>query len=109
MSTRLFEIDPYAGAQYAMYASIKKEEGSFLDFLLQYDSHSVNEGDSSWLTKLITHETASSLSSPEFLQMAGFLGLSTEDIVLNTSTFDAQVNAYKLQLQLEMAKRKLGT
>jgi len=105
MSARLFEIDPYAGVQYAMYSSIKKDEGNFLDFLLQYDSHGVNKGDSSWLTKLVTSQTSASLSSPEFLEMAGWLGVSTQEMLLNTSTFDTQVSAYKLQLQLEIAKR----
>ncbi len=67
MQTRLFDVDPLAGIGYGMYNAIKKGEGSFEDFLLHYDSHAVNEGDNSWLTKMVGDDIAAGLSSPEVL------------------------------------------
>ena len=104
MDTQLFEIDPLAGIGYGMYNAIKKGEGSFEDFLLHYDSHAVNEGDNSWLTKMVSQDIGSVLSSPEVLEAMSTLGINL-NFLATGSFFDTQVSAYKLQLLQEMQKR----
>lgn len=104
MDTQLFEIDPLAGIGYGTYNAIKKGEGSFEDFLLHYDSHAVNEGDNSWLTKMVSQDIGSALSSPEVLEAMSTLGINL-DFLATGSFFDTQVSSYKLQLLQEMQKR----
>jgi len=105
MDTQLFKIDPLAGIGYGMYNAIKKGEGSFEDFLLHYDSHAVNEGDNSWLTKMVSQDIGSALSSPEVLEAMSMLGINL-DFLATGSFFDTQVSSYKLQLLQEMQKRE---
>lgn len=105
MDTQLFKIDPLAGIGYGMYNAIKKGEGSFEDFLLHYDSHAVNEGDNSWLTKMVSQDIGSALSSPEVLEAMSTLGINL-DFLATGSFFDTQVSSYKLQLLQEMQKRE---
>ncbi|CAD7286444.1 hypothetical protein [Campylobacter suis] len=73
----LFRIDPAASASYNMYkASQKDGEGSFLDFLLKYDSNAANEGDFSSVlgkgenAKMISSLMSNSSVSPEALSSA---------------------------------------
>jgi len=40
-----FMIDPMAASSYGLYNSLKGEEGSFVDFLLSYDSKAANDND----------------------------------------------------------------
>ena len=98
MESRLFELDPYAGIGYGLYNSIKKEEGSFEDFLLHYDSIKANEGDNSWLTQLIAQDTLSTLSSPEVWEAMNTLGIGGLDFGSSSIFFDSQVFALKMQL-----------
>lgn len=72
----LFALDPMAAISYGQYNAVKKDEGSFEDFLLNYDSYEANEGNSQWLTDLITKE-------------GGFSGLSSELLSsVDLSSFD---------------------
>lgn len=105
MDTRLFDIDPLAGIGYGMYNALKKGEGSFEDFLLHYDSHAANEGDSSWLTKVINEDISHALNSPEVLEAITTLGVGKLDFLTSADYFDAQVNAYKFQLLQAMQER----
>ena len=102
MDNRLFSIDPYAATSYGLYNSVKKKEGSFVDFLLHYDSQGVSEGDNSWLTKMIGNDN---LNNPEIAKTLSFANINTFDMLNSQSYFDTQVSAYKLQLQSEAAKR----
>ncbi len=109
MDNRLFQIDPYAGVSYGLYNSLKGEEGSFEDFLLHYDSVGANEGDSSWLTKLIKEDTANALSSPEVLEAMNVLGINGLDLmsgVTSSDFFDTQASALKYQLLQAFSKRE---
>ena len=106
MDTRLFEVDPLAGIGYGMYNAVKKGEGSFEDFLLHYDSHAVNEGDNSWLTKMVGDDIASALSSKEVLEALDVLGIDGLGLGLQSNFFDTQVESLKLQLLQEMQKRQ---
>lgn len=105
MQSRLFEVDPLAAINYGMYNAVKKGEGSFEDFLVHYDSHSVNEGDNSWLTKMVGKDIFSSLTSPEVLEAMQSVGIGDLDFLAKGDFFDTQVSAYKLQLLQEMTKR----
>lgn len=105
MDARLFTIDPYALSSYGMYNAAKDGEGDFVDFLLHYDSKGVSEGDNSWLTKMLGEDTLSQLSSPEITKALSSSNLNTMDLLNSQSYFDTQVSAYKLQLQMEAAKR----
>lgn len=108
MDTHLFQIDPQAGMAYGMYNAIKKDKGSFEDFLLHYDSHAVNEeNDNSWLTKLVGEDINSALASPEVIEAMSFLGMSDFDFLATSDYFDTQASAYKLQLMQEMKKRDM--
>jgi len=108
MDTRLFEIDPQAGIAYGMYNALKKNEGSFEDFLLHYDSHAVNEeDDNSWLSKLVGENMTAALSSPELMEAMGTLGIGQLDFLASADYFGTQVSAYKLQLMQEMNKRDI--
>lgn len=105
MDTRLFTIDPYALSSYGMYNAAKKGEGDFVDFLLHYDAKGVSEGDNSWFTNVVGDDVLSKINSPEMAQMLEFANINTFDLLGSQSYFDTQVRAYKLQLQMEAAKR----
>lgn len=105
MVNRIFEIDPLAAIQYGLYNALKKGEGSFEDFLLHYDSHSVNEGDNSWFTKLVTEDISASLGSSEVINAMSLLAIESFDVFAKANFFDTQVASYKLQVLQEMAKR----
>jgi hypothetical protein len=108
MDTHLFQIDPQAGIAYGMYNALKKDKGSFEDFLLHYDSHAVNEeNDNSWFTKLVGEDISSALSSHEVMGAMSFLGMSDLDFLATSDYFDAQVTSYKLQLMQEVNKRDI--
>lgn len=105
MDARLFAIDPLAGIGYGMYNALKKEEGSFEDFLLHYDSHEANEGDNGWLTKIIQGDMKNALSSPEVWSAMQTLGINELDFISSSDYFETQVHAYRLTLMQEMQKR----
>lgn len=133
MSSHLFAIDPMAASSYGLYNSVKKEEGSFVDFLLSYDSKAANDSDNSWLSDLVSADNIKNLSSPELMQAlaeTGFKnydifsqnnlseatspeilksfsnnGLSTMDLLSQKSAFDTQAEGYKQILTTEMKKR----
>lgn len=108
MDSRLFEVDPYAGISYGLYNSVKGDKGSFEDFLLHYDSKGANDGDKSWLTKLMGEDTLKSLSSPEVWEAMNTLGINGLDLVNTMGSsdyFDTQVGALKLQLMEAFSKR----
>lgn len=105
MNNNLFLIDPMAAVNYGLYNSVKGEEGSYLDFLLKYDSKGANENDNSWLTDLVGEDTIANISSPEVLSSLNLAGISTSDLLSQKNYFDMQVDVYKLQLTTEMEKR----
>ncbi len=105
MQTNLFLVDPMAASSYGIYNSVKGEEGSFVDFLLSYDSKEANESDNSWLEKLVTEDNLSSITSPEALKSLNLGGASTMDVLSQKSYFDTQADGYKMILMNEMSKR----
>ncbi len=105
MDERLFAIDPYAGIGYGMYNALKKGEGNFEDFLLQYNSHEANEGDSSWLTKIMQKDMSNALSSPEVWSAMDTLGINSLDFISTSDYFETQVQGYRFILMQEMHKR----
>lgn len=105
MDNRLFEIDPYAGVSYGLYNSIKGSDGSFEDFLLHYDSTGASEGDNSWLTRLITQKTTNALTSPQVWEAMSTLGVSGLDFGNESTFFDSQVFALKMQLMEAFSQR----
>lgn len=133
MYGNLFAIDPMAASSYGLYNSVKKEEGSFLDFLLSYDSKGANESDNSWLSDLVggdmskitSVEVLQALASTEVnsmdilsqsnyfgtqsesIESLSFAGVSTMDFLSQKSYFDTQAEGYKLLLTNEMKKRDI--
>jgi hypothetical protein len=105
MTTELFALDPMAASSYGLYSALKKEEGSFLDFLLHYDSKGANEGNNEWLTDLISEDIFSKITDTDTLQALSFYGFDTFSLFSQKSYFDTQVEAYKNQLEQEMIKR----
>lgn len=107
MNTNLFIIDPMAASSYGLYNSVKKDEGSFVDFLLNYDSKKANEQDNSWFTDMVSEDTLTKIKSPEVLQSLNLSGISSEGMFSVKSYFDTKIEAYKLQLIQEMKKRDI--
>ena len=107
MQTNLFLVDPMAASSYGLYNSVKGEEGSFVDFLLSYDSKAANESDNSWLDKLVNQENLSEITSPEVLKSLNLSGTSTMDFLSQKSYFDTQAEGYKMILMKEMSKRNI--
>jgi len=107
MYTNIFTIDPMAASSYGIYNSLKGEEGSFVDFLLTYDSHEANEGGNDWLSKIVNEDSLKQINSPEVLKSLSISGINTMDFLSQKSYFDTQVSAYKLQLTQEMEKRNI--
>jgi len=107
MQTNLFMIDPMAASSYGLYNSVKGEEGSFVDFLLSYDSKAANDDDNSWLTDLVSEDTLSKIKSPELLQTLNLGSISSTGFLSTQSYFDTKIEAYKLQLMQEMKKRDI--
>ena len=107
MQTNLFLVDPMAASSYGLYNSIKGEKGSFVDFLLSYDSKAANESDNSWLDKLVNQDNLSEITSPEVLKSLNLSGTSTMDFLSQKSYFDTQAEGYKMILMKEMSKRNI--
>lgn len=105
MNTQLFMIDPMAASSYGLYNAMKKEEGSFVDFLLSYDSQGANEGDNSWLTKLITNDNMEIFANSGLLSTFESLHVSTFDLFSQRDSFDAQAQIYKLQIQKLLSEK----
>lgn len=103
----LFQVDPMAATSYGLYSSLKGDEGSFVDFLLSYDSQKANDGDNSWLTKLVNQNTLSKISSPEVLQALNLTNISPLSFISTSDYFDTKVQMYQLQIEQEMFKRGL--
>lgn len=107
----LFALDPMAAISYGQYNAVKKNEGSFEDFLLHYNSYEANEGGSDWLSNLISQEGGYSKlsSSPELLQS---LDLSNFNFTSSLSTSDflsTKADAYKLQVLSLMQQKGYST
>jgi len=107
MQTNLFMIDPMAASSYGLYNSLKGEEGSFVDFLLSYDSKAANDNDNSWLSDLVNKDTMSKITSPEVLQTLNLSGISSQDFLSTKSYFDTQAEGNKMILIKEMNKRNI--
>ena len=107
MQTNLFIIDPMAASSYGLYNSIKKENGSFVDFLLSYDSKAANENDNTWLNDLVNKDNISKITSPEVLQSLNLSGINTMDFLSQRSYFDTQAEGNKMILMKEMTKRNI--
>jgi hypothetical protein len=107
MQTNLFLVDPMAASSYGLYNSIKGDKGTFVDFLLNYDSKKANESDNSWLEKLISQENINKINSPEVLKALNLTGMSTMDFLSQKSYFDTQVEGYKQILFKEMNNRNI--
>lgn len=107
MQTNLFSIDPMAASSYGLYNSVKGDKGSFVDFLLNYDSKKANESDNSWLNKLITQENVGKITSLETLNNLNLSETSTMDYLSQKSYFDTQAEGYKQIVINEMNKRNI--
>ena len=107
MQTNLFIIDPMAASSYGLYNSIKGNKGSFVDFLLSYDSKAANESDNSWLDKLVNKENLSKITSPEVLKNLNLSGINTMDFLSQKSYFDTQAEGNKMILMKEMNNRNI--
>jgi len=107
MQTNLFLVDPMAASSYGLYNSIKGDKGTFVDFLLNYDSKKANESDNSWLEKLISQENINKINSPEVLKALNLTGMSTMDFLSQKSYFDTQIEGYKQILFKEMNNRNI--
>ncbi len=107
MYSQLFSIDPMAGISYSKYNSIKGEDGSFLDFLLHYDSYKANHDDDSWFGNLLKNELQNSLNRPQMLKALNTYNVSTLDFLSSKSYFDTRVETYKTELLKEMKKRDI--
>lgn len=105
----LFQTDPMAATSYGLYNSFKEGEGSFIDFLLNYDSKGANEGDNSWITKLVNKETLDNISSPQVAQVLSQSNVDLGGFISTSDYFDTKVAMYKLQIEQEIAKRGLIT
>ena len=101
----LFQLDPMAASSYGLYQSLKENKGSFVDFLLSYDSKGANDGDNSWLTKMVNQNTLSKISSPEVYKALNFANIDPLSFISTSDYFDTKVEMYKLQISQEMAKR----
>lgn len=106
MDSQLFQVDPYAGVSYGLYKAAKGDNASFEDFLLHYDSHAANEGDNSWLTRMVSEKTSNLLSSPEVWEAMNSVGVSGLDFGSSSNYFDTQVYAAKMQLLEAFSKRE---
>jgi len=107
MQTNLFSIDPMAASSYGLYNSVKGDKGSFVDFLLNYDSKKANESDNSWLNKLITQENIGNITSLGTLNNLNLSETSTMDFLSQKSYFDTQAEGYKQIVINEMNKRNI--
>jgi hypothetical protein len=107
MQTNLFLIDPMAASSYGIYNAVKGKKGTFVDFLLNYDSYEANKGKNDWLNKIVDKDTINKINSPEMLKIFTSSGLNTMDFLSQRSYFDTQVSAYKLQITQEMQKRNI--
>ncbi len=99
MNSSLFALDPMASISYAQYNAVKKDEGSFEDFLLHYDSHGANNGKNDWLFKLMGKENGlqALMKNPELI---GSIDLNQFDFGSKISTsnfFDSKIELLKLQ------------
>ncbi len=101
----LFALDPMASISYAQYNAVKKDKGSFEDFLLHYDSHEANEGGSKWLNRLIKNEGGyeALASNPELVSSLKDLNLDLDfSSYLNTSKFlDTKIEVLKMMSLLK--------
>jgi hypothetical protein len=102
---RLFELDPYASAQYGVYKTLKKEDASFEDFLLRYDSHGVNKGDFSWLEKLGEQGAYASMGLSLFGQSASFLGIGASALFSAKDSLAPALSAYNSDILLMRANQ----
>jgi len=96
MSSKLFAIDPMAASSYGLYNSVKGEEGTFLDFLLNYNSTDANDGDNSWLSDLVTNDSLSNIKSSDVLQELSKTGaINNFNSLSSLSTMDllSQMNS----------------
>jgi len=75
MYSRLFEVDPYASAQYGIYTRLTEGKGSFEDFLIHYDSHGVNNGDFSWITKFAQGDDFQTLAMSFLNNSSSWVGM----------------------------------
>lgn len=105
MDSRLFTIDPMAASSYSLYKSAKDGEGNFVDFLLSYDSKAANDGDNSWLNKVLSQDIVDQITSPQIAQVLNFSEVRTSELFSSIDYFDTQVNMYKMQINQEMAKQ----
>ncbi len=88
---------------YGKYQAIKGSSGSYVDFLLHYDSVAAEEGDQSWMNSLFGMDELMGSLPPQAL--ASLDSSKTKDIFglkkdKNDSfmMMDAQVSALKMQL-----------
>lgn len=107
MSNQLFMLDPMAASSYGIYNAYKGKDGSFEDFLLNYNSHEANDGDNSWFNKLIGDDLFQNIQSPLALKALSFSKINTSDFFQSKSYFETQVYANKLKLIEEMGKRDI--
>lgn len=98
MDTRLFAVDPYASAQYGMYTRLTEGKGSFEDFLIHYDSHSVNKGDFSWLANLVKGGDAQNVALSLLSNSASWVGMGSANFLGIKSALMPEISNYNSSL-----------
>jgi len=98
MYSRLFEVDPYASAQYGIYTRLTEGKGSFEDFLIHYDSHGVNNGDFSWITKFAQGDDFQTLAMSFLNNSSSWVGMGTANFIGNKFSLMPRISQYNSQL-----------
>jgi hypothetical protein len=98
MDTRLFAVDPYASAQYGMYTRLTEGKGSFEDFLIHYDSHSVNKGDFSWLANIVKGGDAQNIAMSLLGNSASWVGMGAANFIGIKSSLMPEISNYNSSL-----------
>ncbi len=99
-SHALFALDPMAAISYGQYNAVKKDKGSFEDFLLHYDSYEVNEGSNKWLQKLISKNSClgAIASNPQLLNSLDMSSFDFNKAISTSDFLDTKIELLKLQV-----------
>ena len=90
-----------AAVGYAKYQSIKGEDGTFVDFLLQYDDKAAREGGDSWMNLIggiDDNELISTIGKASAILNNGKGSFENIMQLKNGSVFNIQVTALKYKL-----------
>ncbi len=104
----LFTLDPMAAISYGQYNAVKKDKGSFEDFLLHYNSYEANEGNSKWLQNLISKNSGLNAlaSNPELLNSMDALGFDFSSSISTSNFLDTKIELLKLNILSKINNKK---